>query len=50
MSNFVKQVRKDISKGNFVSILLLKSNSVTSGQFKNKFINSSDDSFRFLLL
>ena len=48
ISNLFKHVKKDISKGNFVSILSLKSNSTISGQFKNKFIKSSDDSLIFL--
>jgi len=41
-------VRNEISKGNFVSILLLRSNSIISGQFKNIFIKSSDVSLIFL--
>ena len=48
MSNFVKQVKNDISKGNLDSILLLRSNSIISGQFINKFIKSSDVSLIFL--
>jgi hypothetical protein len=48
MSNLVKHVKNEISKGNFVSILLLKSNSIISGQFKNKFIKSSEFSVIFL--
>lgn len=48
MSNFVKHVKKDISKGNFVNILLLKSKAITSEQFKNNCIKSSDDSVKFL--
>ena len=41
-------MRNEISKGNFVSILLLRSNSIISGQFKNIFIKSSDVSLIFL--
>ena len=48
ISNFVKHVKKEISKGNLDSILLLRSNSITSGQLINKFIRSSDVSFIFL--
>ena len=49
ISNFVKHVKNDIYKGIFVNILLLKSNSITSVQFKNICIKSSDASFKFLL-
>ena len=48
ISNFVRQVKNDISKGSFESILLLRSNSIISGQFKNKFIKSSEFSLIFL--
>ena len=46
----VKHVKNEISKGNFVSMLSLKSSSIVSGQFRNIFINSSEDSFIFLYI
>ena len=50
ISNFDKHVKNDISNGSFDNKLLLKSNSVTSGQCKNKEINSSEVSVKFLFI
>ena len=50
ISNLVKTVKNEISNGSLVKLLLLKSNSIISGLFKNKFISSFDVSDKLRLL